>query len=378
MANTLTNLIPSIYAALDVVSRELVGVIPSVTVDATTARAAVGQTVYSHVAPAVTAEDITPGVNPPNTGDQAIGTVALTMQKSRAVPIKWNGEEQRGINTGPMVQPIFRDQVAQGFRTLVNEIEVDLVAEARKHASRAYGTPGTAPFGTSGDLSDSAETIRILEENGAAGLERSLIMSTAAMSNIRGKQSVLFKVNEAGTDQLLRMGVLGMLQGSQVRQSAALTSVTPGTGANYQLNGAHSAGATVINVDTGTGTVLAGDVVTIGSYKYVVVAALSGGAFTIGAPGLKAAHADNTAVTLASAFTPSLHFAKNSLVLATRAPALPDGGDSADDRMTIVDPLTGLSFEMALYRMYRQVRYELSIAWGVKGVKDEHAALLLG
>nr|WP_315467147.1 P22 phage major capsid protein family protein [uncultured Undibacterium sp.] len=387
-ANTLTGLIPTIYEALDVVGRELVGVIPGTTLDSQASRAAVNQTVSSPVAPSSSASDITPGVTAPNDGDQTIGTMNITISKARAVPIRWNGEEARGVNTGAGVNTIFRDQVTQAIRTLVNEIETDVLTEIRKGASRAYGTAGTTPFGTVNDLTDSSEALRIIEENGAQGLERSLVLSTSAMSNIRGKQAVLFRVNEAGTDLLLRQGILGDLHGSQVRQSAASKLVTKGTGTSYTTSGtALAIGVTAIPLITGTGTVLAGDVVTFAgdTNKYVVAAGVAApGTITLAAPGLRVAiPASATAMTIGNNFTPSLLFAKSSIVLATRAPALPKDAsgreaDMADDRMMITDPLTGLNFELSLYRQYRQIRYELAMAWGQKLVKQEHAAILLG
>jgi hypothetical protein len=382
--HTLTGLIPTLFAALDTVQRELVGVIPGVSLDSKVERAAKDQTVTSHVAPAATASDITPAVTPPDDGNQTFGTVEVKITKARRVPIRWQGEESKSVNQpgGPGVNPLMRDQFAQAIRTLVNEVETDVTAEARKSASRAYGTAGTAPFGTAADLSDSANVLKIIEANGLGTLERSLILNADAMANVRGKQSTLFKVNEAGSADLLRRGILGDLHGSQARQTAQLGLVTKGTGTGYLVNNGagYAIGDTAITLDTGTGTILAGDVITFtgDTNKYVVVTALAANVVTIGKPGLRKALADNTALTVGNDFTPSILLARQSLVLAARAPALPEGGDSATDRFTITDPVTGLSFEVSVYKQYRQIQYEVALAWGVKAVKQEGIALLLG
>jgi hypothetical protein len=100
--------------------------IPSVTRDSQLTRAAKDQVVYSPVAPAATAGDISPNVTPPDDGEQVIGNISLTISKARRVPIRWQGEESKGINTGIGRGTIMRDQFAQGMRTLCNEIESDL------------------------------------------------------------------------------------------------------------------------------------------------------------------------------------------------------------------------------------------------------------
>lgn len=379
-SNTITSLIPDVYSALDVVSREMIGFIPAVMRDATTERAALNQTVRSFVAPASTASDITPGVTPPDDGDQTIGNISLTITKARRVPFRWNGEQTRGVdNGGPGAKAIQGMQIQQALRTLTNEMEADL-AGLHSSTSRAYGTATTDPFVS--DFSDIAQTRKILVDNGAPLSDLHMILSTSAGAKMRTLPT-LSKVQEAGTDAMLRQGLLQQLQGFDIRESAGIKRPAIGTGTLYTSDTTgYAIGSTAITTLTGSGTVLAGDVVTFAgdTNKYVVAVGLAApGVLTLAAPGLRVALPTSaTAMSVVAISSRNVVFSRNALVLAARLPALPDGGDLAIDRATVVDPNSGFAFEIAMYAQYRQMQYEISAAWGVKNVKPEHSAILLG
>ncbi|HKX78732.1 MAG TPA: P22 phage major capsid protein family protein [Novosphingobium sp.] len=384
MANTITNLIPDLYNALDVVSRELVGIIPAVSADMTFERAAVGQTVRSPVAPAATAGDITPGVTPPDDGDQTIGNVSMTITKARRVPVRWNGEQSLGLdNNGPTRSAIMVNQFAQAMRTLTNEVEADLAA-LHVYASRAMGTAGTTPFGTAGDFTDATNTLKVLKDNGSPQSDLHLIIDTSAGAKLLGLQS---RYDIAGDTVMQNQGIIVKKAGWDIRESAAIATSTAGTAASATTNNAgYAVGATTITLaSAGTGTLVAGDVVTFAgdTNKYVITSGdadvSNGGTITIAAPGLRVAMSAATkAITVVAAAARNMAFARNAIALATRAPALPTEGDLAVDREVITDPRSGLSFEVSKYMQYRQVQYEIALAWGVKVVKPEHFALLLG
>jgi len=377
MANTLSNLIPDVYAALDVVSRELVGALPGVTRDARADRLASNQTLRIAQTPTNTTSSFTPSMAVPSAVDQTIGNAALTLTKNKYAAFSWTGEEQYSVDQGPGFLTIQQGQIAQAFRVLVNEMENDVCDALAQGASRAFGTAGTTPFAST--LGDSAQVRKILDDNGAPSSARSLVINTSAGAALR-TLGQLTKANESGTSMTLRDGELLNLHGFSVRESAQINDATAGTGASYLINnsGGYAIGATTIACDGGTGTILAGDIVTIASNKYVVATALSGGSFTINAPGLVTAVADNAAITVNATSARNLAFSSDAIVLATRLPIFPSVGDLAIDNEVITDPRTGISFDLRVYPGDGMVLYRIHALWGWKVAKPAHSALLLG
>lgn len=165
--------------------------------------------------------------------------------------------------------------------------------------SRAVGTASTTPFATY--LADPAQARKALADNGAKLSGLQMVIDTTAGANMR-TLAQLSKANEANDASLLRRGVLLDVHGVAIRESAQINTRTAGTGASYvTAGGIKPVGATDIQVGTGSGTVLAGDVVKFAGdpRPYVVDVGISApGVLKIAAPGLAQAAANGTAMTV--------------------------------------------------------------------------------
>lgn len=384
MSNTITNLVPTIYAAKDIILRELTGFIPAVTLDASGEMAAKDQTIRYPVVPALATDNITPAATGPDPSATTQGSDTMTISKVRSATFFWEAEEQKAL--GGMYDTILRDQFVQAMRALVNEVEADLAA-LYVHASRAYGSGGTTPFDSSNKLNFMAHLHKILADNAAPLGDLQLVLNTTAGVALRSLTE-LWKANESGGEDLLRRGVLLPLMGFDVRESAQVKLHTAGTGSGYlvDMTPAYAIGSMGIHVDTGANAIKAGDIITNtktarDTNKYVVKTGFAGdgdGDIVLANPGIRVSWANNDPLSIGATYTANMAFSRSAIHLMMRQPAMPAGGDAADDVVAITDEQTGITFQVAMYRQRRRVAYEVGLAWGVKAIKPEAIALLLG
>lgn len=387
MGNTLTNLIPTIYEAKDIVLRELTGFIPAVTLDASGEKAAKGQTIRYPVVPALSSTSITPAATGPDPSATTQGSDTMSIDNSESATFYWEGEEEVGLDG--LYNTILRDQFAQAMRTLINKVEADLAA-LYIHASRAYGTAGSTPFDSTNKLAALAQSLKILEDNAGGSLsDLQCVLNTTSGVALR-TLTELWQANTAGGVDMLRRGVLLDLMSFAIRESAQVKTHTKGTGTGFlvDLTAGYNAGSTAIHIDTGIGTLLAGDILTNtktgrDSNKYVVKTGGTGATgvdvdMVLANPGNLIKWVNNDPLSIGNSYTANMCFSRSAIHLMLRTPMMPAGGDSAVDVTLITDEKTGISFQVAMYRQYRRVAYEVGLAWGVKAMKPELITLLLG
>ena len=383
MANILTNLAADIYKAADTVGREMVGFIPSSTINSSdTLRAAKGDTVRSHFTRTPTVNtSFAPSMTIPEGTDQTVDNKTMSINNFASVQIPWTGEDVKHVKNGAGFETIYGDQIKQAMRAIANTIEAYVAIIVKNGSSRAIGTAGTTPFASNHDVM--AQVRQILVDNGCPATDGmlSMVLNTSAGTKMRNLTQ-LQKASEAGGSDLLRQGVLLDLQGLMIKESAGIASHTKGTGASYVTSGSTAVGVKDIALITGTGTVLDGDVVTFAAdanNKYVVGTGVAApGTISLNDPGALVVIATSNNMTVGNSYAANMAFHKSAVEVVVRAPAMPEGGDSAIDVMLVQDPWSGLVFEIAAYNGYMKKMIEVRCLYDAKVWKPQHVATLLG
>lgn len=387
---TLTGLTELIYAARDIVASEPCGLIGSTLVNSDgVERVSLGGTITSfNTAEPTLNASYTPSMTIPEGDAQTVSTKTMTIGQVANVMIPLKGEIELQMENTAGRKKIIDDMFAQSFRKIRNAIESHIGTIVYKGASRATGTAGTTPFASN---HNSVNAIRqILVDNGcpADDGQISLVMNTLAGTNLRNLSN-LYKVNEAGDSSLLRRGVLQDISGIMLKESAGIASVSAGAMANAtSTSAAFTVGQTVIPLATaGTGVVAAGDCVTfandtnvyvVESVSFASTSPASGDTITLAAPGLRKAQGIATrAITVKADFAANVGFYKNAVELVIRPPAMPAGGD-AGDHTTVVDPKTGLVYDIAMYKGFGKNMISITTFYQAKVWNPKFAAILLG
>lgn len=387
MANVLTDLAADIYTAADIVGRELVGVIPSVTINSNaTEVAAQGEVIRAAFTQEQAVSTVTPSMTIPEGVDQTVDNKTMTLSSTASVKIPWTGENIKFVNNGAGFDTIYGDQIKQAMRAITNQIETEVALDIADRASRAVGTAGTTPFAS--NFNDVAEVRQILVDNGMPSNDQqaTLVINSSAGTLLRN-QANLFSVNTSGNDDMLRRGTLLDLQGLMMKESAGLNNHTAGTGSSATTDDAgYAVGATTLTLaSAGTGTILAGDVVTFAgdTNQYVVTTGdgdvSGGGTIILGAPGLQVAiAASTTAITVVASSVKNIGFHRAAVEIGIRGLAQPLGGDAAVDRMTVQDNESGIIYNIAAYKGYNKAMFDVSCLYGYKVWKPEFTAVMLG
>lgn len=376
MANTLTSLAPVLFSAAQQVSNEPFGVISGITTNFNDKGVAKGDSIIVPIAPVRAASDFAPGATS-SSGDDAIAS-NVTVQITQSKKVSWHltGEQIRSLDNGAESAEWMRQLIAQGMRTLRNLAEADCAAAIKVGASRAYGTAGTAPFAS--DLSALTNVYKILKDNGAPMSDLQLVVDTAAGLNLRNL-GIIQQAYQAGSDEERRSGNLLKQFGFSIGESAGIVSHTKGTGASYVTSGSTAVGVRDVALVTGTGTVLAGDVVTFAAdsaNKYVVNTGVAApGTISLGRPGARVTIATANALTVGNTYTPNLAFERSAVVGVMRPPLMPENPTM---QMLPISDDKGMTYLLVDIAQYGQRSLELHLAYGFKVVQSEHVALVLG
>lgn len=282
-------------------------------------------------------------------------------------------------------------QMVQAVRSVLNSMRAKALAALLKVNGHVHSAQTTGFFNATDGVTGLVDARGVLARQLApAGGRRLVVVDPLEEANAL-KLNQFLQAYAAGDSNAFRQGSTGRVLGFEfaVDNSNTFPSshVNGSDDGAYVLNGAHAAGATNIVVKTGSGTILAGDIVAIvdgttgASYTYSVKTGITEpGTLVIEEPGLMIACANSTSTVkvegTASATVKIAGYAfdPNAIMLVSRTPSTPEVQLGVSQIVT--DPLTGLSLKLALIPCDEAIMWRVSCLYGV-GLVDPRLGVRL-
>ncbi len=323
-------------------------------------------------------------------GDMRDRTVPLTIDDQDGVDFVFNSAD-RALSIDD-----FRDRyLEQPMSQLASQIETKVIQRALPYAANFVANADGKL-----DLKEALLANKLLTDN-LAPSKRFMITNTSGTVQVIDQLKGLFN-SQSELKRQYEDGLMGRAAGfdwyeTSIMPAQSLGTAAFGTAAGYLINGVSPSGSS-IPVDTGTGTILAGQHVTFANVfavnpvtqaptgqlrTFVVTANYAGGAgnlqispaMTLSGPdqNVTALPADNSAVTIVGAAGQTgvnLAFAKDFMTFASVDMPLPEGKDAS--RATIGGP-GGLSVRLIndYDTQNDQFLSRLDILWGAAVLRPE-------
>lgn len=384
MSNTLTTVLPKILARGLLALREQAVMPRLVNADYSAEAARKGDTIDVPLPSAIAASDVTPSNTPPTASDSTISQVQIALSNWKKAGFHLSDKELMEIDRNETFVPM---QMSEAVRALANAVNASVHAEYAG-VYGYIGTAGTTPFAA--DVSDATEARKLLNKQLAPRGERRAVLDFDAEANALALAQ-FSDAEKVGSAEVKIEGEIGRKFGIDWFADDGVPNHTAGTASDsgtYTITtgAAGTAGdATVtIKTDTGSPTLVAGDVLSFAGHAqtYVVTsgATLDGTGVAVSiSPSLQASVADAAAVDVRASHIVNLAFHRDAFALAMRPLTAGTADLSLGNQiLSMTDAQTGLSLRLEVSRQYKQTVWEFDVLWGVKLVRPELAVRIAG
>jgi hypothetical protein len=334
-----------------------------------------GSTVDVPIPSAITAVAVSPSYVPPDDTGVVPTKISIALDQWWEAPFFMSDKDMLEAMNGTIPM-----QASEAIKSIANKIDTLLIAKAESVGYNAVGVAGVTPFAN--DLSEFLDADALLNDSLAPPDNRYMAINSRAKAQAMGLRQFTDASFRGDTSGIIR-GEIGEKLGAFWFMDQNLPRHTSGTWTNAgTTTGTNAAGQATVNLTGGTGSILAGDIITFSgsdTQTYVVLTATGTApttAITV-SPNLVTAKSSTETVTVKATHRLNFLFHRDGLALASRpfAGADPMG---LGTYVSAVDPVSGLALRLEVTRQHKRTRWSYDILCGVGAPRPQFITRVLG